>query len=235
MITPPDIKNLPFSVLVETLPDLKTLRRKYAALKASERRRAADFTYSQAIASQLFRRIAPEAGDPDGILGTLEALAIAPDFAPALLAVGSIEHQLGRHGEAMKHLLHLTELPHDFEDLSEIIDKAAQFLIDASELAQAECLFSAARGAFPDVALYHSGLGYCAGKQGRKAEALAHVQKAVDLEPDNAVYLGDLGWTLIEAGLPVEAKAPLLRAIALAPAKTMAERNLAYLEGLIGK
>jgi len=235
MTKPPDIRESPFSVLVGTNPDLSALRREYAGRTATERRRAADFIYSQAIASQLFRGFAPDAGGGDGISGTMAALAIDPDFAPTLLAVGSIEHQLGRHEEAMKHFLHLTELTNETGDLAGIIDKAAQFLIDASDLARAERLFGEAVRAFPDVALYHSGLGYCAGKQGRKAEALAHARKAVELEPDNAVCLGDLGWALIDAGCLDEAEAPLRRAVALAPGKTMAEGNLAYLERLIGK
>ena len=120
-------------------------------------------------------------------------------------------------------------------DLSEIIDKAAQFLIDAGDQAQAECLLGLAVEASPGVALYYSGLGYCAGKQGRKAEALAHFKKAVELEPDNALHLGDLGWALIDAGSLDEAEEPLRMAIALAPGETMAEGNLAYLERLIEK
>jgi len=107
MIKPPNIKDAPFSVLIETCPDLKELRREHAAGTAPERRRAADFTYSQAITSRLFRGFAPDVGGGDGISGTMAALAIDGDFAPALLAVGSIEHQLGRHAEAMKHFLHL--------------------------------------------------------------------------------------------------------------------------------
>ena len=135
----------------------------------------------------------------------------------------------------MKHFLHLTELARETEDLAEIIDKAAQFLMDAGALAQAERLFGAAVRAFPDVSLYYSGLGYCAGKQGRKTEALAHALKALEMEPDNAVRLCDLGWALIDAGCPGEAEAPLRRAIALAPGETMAEGNLAYLESLMEK
>ncbi len=235
MNKPPNIRESPFSVLLETSPDLKELRQEYAARTASERRRAADFTYSEALASQLLSRFAPDMGGGDEISGSMQALAIDPDFAPVLLTIGSIEHQLGRHEEAMKHFVHLTELAGETEDLAEIIDKAAQFLIDAGELAQAECLFAAALEAFPCVALYYSGLGYCAGKQGRKAEALALTRKAAELEPDNAVNLCNLGWALIDAGHPGEAEAPLRRAIALAPGKTMAEGNLAYLERLIGK
>jgi Flp pilus assembly protein TadD len=235
MPKPPNIKDSPFSVLIGTCPDLKGLRREHAAKTATERRRAADFTYSHAIASQLFSSFAPDMGGGDGISGTMEALAIDPDFAPALLAVGSIEHQLGRHEEAMKHFLHLTELTRESADLAEIIDKAAQFLIDAGDMSQAERLFGAAFKVFPDVALFCSGLGYCAGKQGRREEALTHAKKAVEIEPDNAVYLGDLGWAMIDAGCLGEAEAPLRRAVALAPGKTMAEGNLAYLERLIVK
>lgn len=235
MVKPPIIKDAPFSVLIETCPDLKELRLEHAAGTALERRQAADFTYSQAIASRLFRAYAPDVGGGDGISGTMTALAIDPDFAPALLAVGSIEYQLGRHAEAMRHFLHLTELTAETEDLAGIIDEAAQFLIDSGDLAQAEHLFGAAVAVFPGVASYYSGLGYCAGKQGRKTEALAYFKNAVELEPDNAVHLCDLGWSLIDAGHPGEAETPLRMAIALAPGETMAEGNLAFLERLIGK
>ncbi len=235
MTKPPQIKESPFSVLIETNPDLRELRMEHAGYTAEARQCAADFLYSQAIASRLFHGFAPDAGGGDGISGIMAALAIDPDFAPALLAIGSIEYQLGRYGEAMKHFIHLTELDAETEDLTDIIDKSAQFLIDAGDLTQAECLFRAAVRASPSVALYHSGLGYCAGKQGRKTEVLVHARKAVEMEPDNAVYLGDLGWALIDAGHLDEAEAPIRRAIALAPGETMAEGNLAYLERLIGK
>ena len=71
MIKPPNIKDAPFSVLIETCPELKELRREHAACSAPARHRAADFTYSQALASRLFSEFALDMGDGDGISGTM--------------------------------------------------------------------------------------------------------------------------------------------------------------------
>jgi tetratricopeptide (TPR) repeat protein len=230
-----DIKKSPFSLLIESSPQLKKLRARYASASATARQHAAEFVYSSDVASQMFQAFAPDMAGGDGLCGPVEALAIDPDFAPALLSVGSIEYQLGRHEEAMGHFLRLTTLPLDTADLSEIIDKAGDFLIDAEDLARAERLYHAAVSAFPAAATLHSGLGYCASKLGRKAEALAHARTTVALEPENAMLLCDLGWSLIENNLLAEAESCLRKAIALAPGETLAEGNLEHLGTLLSR
>ena len=97
----PDINESPFSVLIASSPTLKKLRTRYASASDTDRQHAAEFVYSSDIASQLFQAFAPDMAGGDGLSGPVEALAIDPDFAPALLSVGSIEYQLGRHEEAM--------------------------------------------------------------------------------------------------------------------------------------
>jgi tetratricopeptide (TPR) repeat protein len=129
----PDINKSPFSVLIASSPTLKKLRTRYASASDTDRQHAAEFVYSSDIASQLFQALAPDMAGGDGLSGPVEALAIDPDFAPALLSVGSIECQLGRHEEAMGHFLRLTTLPPDTADLAEIIDKAGDFLINAED------------------------------------------------------------------------------------------------------
>jgi hypothetical protein len=99
----PDINKSPFSVLVASSPTLKKLWTRYASASATDRQHAAEFVYSSDIASQLFQAFAPDMAGGDGLSGPVEALTIDPDFAPALLSVGSIEYQLGRHEEAMGH------------------------------------------------------------------------------------------------------------------------------------
>ena len=54
-------------MLIETSPYLKELRREYAAKTAPERRRAADFTYSASLASQLCSRFAPDMAGGDKV------------------------------------------------------------------------------------------------------------------------------------------------------------------------
>jgi tetratricopeptide (TPR) repeat protein len=225
----PEIKSSPFSVLIASSSELKKLRTRYASASAADRELAAEFVYSSAYAAELFRPFSPDLAGGNEFSGPIEALAIDPDFAPALLSVGSLEHQLGRHEEAMGHFLRLTTLPSNTTDLAEIIEKAGQFLIDSDDMERAESLYRAAVRAFPTVALFFGGLGYCASKLGRKPEALVHARMAVELEPENAVFLCDLGWALIENNLLAEAEVCLKKAISLAPGETMAEANLQHL------
>ena len=106
-------------------------------------------------------------------------------------------------------------------------------LLDQDDCANAERLYAAAVTAHPKVALYHAGLGYCAGRSGRKDEAVVHARRAVELESDNYRHLSDLGWSLIEAGDYDEAKMVLERAVALAPPDyQLAKGNLDYLQTL---
>jgi hypothetical protein len=100
----PTFHELPFSQLIKRDVPLAQLRQSYAGYAAKARREAADWAYHASSASDLFDRAlartgqAPPVADdwPPGI----EALAIDPTFAPALLTVGSIEYQLGRKHEA---------------------------------------------------------------------------------------------------------------------------------------
>lgn len=233
MKSSPDIREAPFSVLVKSSPELAELRAEYAEHTPTARRNAAEFIYSASAADDLLQRAGLGLGNEDPVRGLLDSLAIDPDFPPALLAVGSVEYQLGRINEAMALFLHLTSLPAATEDLEEIIEKAASCLNDAGDFALAERLYRAAVAEFPDHASYHGGLGYCASKLGRKGEALGHARKAVELDPTNPELVGDLGWSLIENKQYPEAEACLLKASAMAPGQTMAEKNLVYLRKLL--
>ena len=110
-------------------------------------------------------------------------LAIDPEYAPAMLAVGSLEYQYGRIEEAMALFLKLTTLPADTEDLPEIIDEAWDFLIDQGDHVNAGQLYAAAVNAYSQVALGRFGLGYCAAIGGRMDESVMHHRRAVELEP----------------------------------------------------
>ena len=134
-----------------------------------------------------------------------------------MLAVGSLEYQYGRVEEAMALFLNLTTLPADTEDLQEIIDKAGSFLIDQGDHVNAYQLYAAAVRMYPQVAVHHVGMGYCAAKGGRMDESVAHHGLAVELEPHSYLHLNDLGYTLLEAGQYDEAEKVLRRAVQLAP------------------
>ncbi len=219
----------PAAVLLREHPTLVELRRRYATCSAEERRMAADLSYHQAAADFVFGEAVgePERFGPVGS-GELAALAIDPSFAPAVLTVASIEYQCGRVEGAMALFLELPALADPPEDLVEIVDKAGDFLVDQGDLASAERLFRAAAEAYPDVTTYHVGVGYCAAKQGRKEEAVAHHRRAVDREPTNPDCLNDLGWSLVEAEQYDEAVQVLKMAVGLGPDRTRPDENLDY-------
>lgn len=215
-------RKLPFSVLVRDNEDLAAVRAKWAAMPPQERREAADFQYHSDAAASLFNNAMALSGSeglgepfwPSGIL----ALAIDPLYAPALLTVGSIEYQVGRIGEAMQLFSRLTEFPADEEDLSVIIDKAGDFLIDQKDCENALLLYEAAEKAFPREAVYPIGSGYCLGTLGRHEESIEKHRRADELEPDNYKHLNDLGYALFKGGKLDEAEEVLERSIALSPA-----------------
>ncbi len=224
-----------FSCLVANDDDLAFLRERYAPEAASERRLAADLEYNSAAASDLFQSALARAGQegleaeywPAGVL----ALAIDPEYAPALLTVGSLEYQLGRRGEALDLFMKLTRLGKDEEDLPEIIDKAGCFLIDNNDYENALELYSAAEKSDPGQPVYCSSSGYCLGKLRRLEEAVEKFRQAVSLEPDNHEHLNDLGFSLMEAGAFQQAEKELKRSKSLAPADyELSENNLKELQ-----
>ena len=117
----------------------------------------------------------------------------------------------------MDLFLTLTKLPKDTEELSTIIDKAGDFLIDNDDFDNALILYTAAEKAFPNNALYLIGSGYCLGKLGRYMDSVEKHRYAVVVEPNNYKHLNDLGYSLFEAGKFEEAEQFLEKSISLAP------------------
>jgi len=216
------LKRTPFCTLVKDNDDLAALRRDYAPQPARERRMAAEWEYDSHMASEIFEDSMALAGKdglgrpfwPSGVV----ALAIDPLYAPAILTVGSIEYQLGHIEEAMDLFKQLTKLPKDEEDLSTIIDKAGDFLIDECDYENALALYTAAEKAYPQEAIYCLGAGYCLGKLGHYDQAVEKNRDADALDPDNYEHLNDLGYSLLEAGKLDEAEKVLKKSISLAPA-----------------
>jgi Flp pilus assembly protein TadD len=215
------LEKVPFSVLVKDDSDLADFRRDYASRPARERRMAADWEYHSQMATELFNDTIALAGQeglgksswPAGVV----ALAIDPLYAPAILTVGSIEYQLGRAEETMELFMTLATLPKDEEDLTIIIDKAGDFLIDQDDYRNALTLYSAAEKAYPHEAVYPMGSGYCLERLGRYEESVRKHRCADALEPDNYEILNDLGYALLEAGEFDEAEEVFQRSLALAP------------------
>jgi len=211
-------ENTPFSRLIKESEELAQIRKEYASLSDKERMFAADYHYNASFASQLFDAALGKTSDKSSPWPCeVESLAIDPNYAPAILTVGSYEYIYGRIDEAMNLFLSLVTLPETTEDLVEIIDKAGDFLIDNKDYKNAKTLYLTAVRKHPNIPTYHSGLGYCLAKLGRLEEAVEQARCAVNLEPDNYLYLTDLGWSLVEAEHFDEAHTILERAVSISP------------------
>jgi len=215
-------QKLPFSTLVKKDKELLGIRREYALKSKSERRAAADFEYHSEMANDLFNDALAKTGE-EGFgrsywPAAVTSLAIDPLYAPAILTVGSIEYQVGRIEEAMDLFLTLTKLPEDEEEeLSTIIDKAGDFLIDNDDFENALNLYTAAEKMFPNDVLYLNGSGYCLGKLGHYMASVKKHRCAIVIEPNNYKHLNDLGYSLLEAGKFDECEHNLKKSISLAP------------------
>jgi len=87
-------------------------------------------------------------------------------------------------------------------------------------------LFRAATRRFPYVAVFHQGVGCCAGHERLHEEAIGASRRALELEPANARFMSDLGWSLLEARQLSEAHETLARAVAIDPDDELAKENL---------
>ncbi|MHC1744014.1 MAG: tetratricopeptide repeat protein [Syntrophobacteraceae bacterium] len=197
--------------------------------KGKKRAKGEDWSRFQAEAEYADSIFKSAIGDIEGSIASLErACELMPTYAPAVLSMGSVEYQRGRKAKGKKLFLDLLALPPDTEDLHEIIDEAGTFLIQTREYADGFDLYTEALARYPDVAVFHQGLGCCAGHQGLHEVAVQASRRALELEPGNQQFVNDLGWSLLEAGNLVEARSALERAVAMNPTDQLASENLRY-------
>jgi Flp pilus assembly protein TadD len=182
------------------------------------------FEAEAAYADSIFRSAI---GDTERCIHALErAVEISPGYAPAVLALGSVEYQRNRKAKGRRLLLSLVSVVDDAPDGTEIIDAAGDFLIQRGEYADGLELYRAAVQRFPDVGVFHQGRGCCAAHEGEFREAVAASRRALAIEPDNQKFVNDLGWCLAQSGALQEALATLERAVAMDPADELARENL---------
>jgi tetratricopeptide (TPR) repeat protein len=211
-----------FAELLSSDPELSALRADYSQKPAAKRRAAAEWVYDESISNSLFgAALARLQGErlpapwwPPGFA----ALAIDPEYAPALLTVGCYEHGCGRKAEGMRLLLQLTQVSPATKDWIEIIDKAGQALMDSGDAASTCRLYEAALKARPAEQEFIIGLGWALCRVGKQDEALPWLESAVAKAPNNYSVLNDYGWGLAELGRFDEAQKALEKAIQLAPA-----------------
>jgi len=173
-------------------------------------------------------------GDGEGCVEALrDSLEALPTYAPAILSLGSVEYQLDRRPEGRHLFLSLLCLPEGTEELTEIIDKAGDFLISTGEHADGLELYRGGTELFPDTAVFHQGVSCCAGHLQLYDEALAAAEAALALEPHNQEVVNDLGWSLHQAGRLEDAKAALEQAVAMDPADRLAAGNLSLCSSVL--
>ncbi len=163
---------------------------------------------------------------PAAVSALRRALEAKPDYAPAIFSMGTVEYQRGKRAEGRKFFQLLLSLPEDTTDLCGLIDHAGDFLIQRDAYKDGLELFRAAAARFPNVAVFHQGLGCCAGHRRLYDEALAASNRAIELEPSKQEFVSDLGWTLFLAGRLREAEEALERAVSMDPANECARNNL---------
>jgi tetratricopeptide (TPR) repeat protein len=140
-------------------------------------------------------------GDTERCIRALErTVEINPGYAPAVLALGSVEYQRKRKAKGRRLLLSLVSMVDDAPDRTEIIYAAGVFLIQTREFADGFEPYRTAVQRFPDVSVFGQGKGCCAGHMGELQEAVAASRHALELEPDNQLFVNDLGWSLTESG-----------------------------------
>ncbi len=182
------------------------------------------FNAEAAYAQSIFRS---GLGDARGCIAALrQALEVLPTYAPAILSMGSVQYQRGRRATGRRLFLSLLDLPDVTPDLCAIIDEAGDFLIQRGAYADGLELCRRAAARFPKMAVFHQGLGCCAGHEGHHDEAIAASRAALALEPNNQKFVNDLGWSLHQAGIIDEARATLERAVAMDPTDELAAENL---------
>ncbi len=182
------------------------------------------FEAEAAYAESIFR---DTIGDTEASIAAAErALEIRPDYAPAVLTMGSIEYQRGRDEDGSRLFRTLLSLPDESGDLWEVIDKAGDFLIQEERYAEGLELYEAGVRRFPDKAALYQGLGCCAGHEALFDKAVEVSQRALGLEPNRQDLTNDLGWSLFQAGQIEEAEEVLSRAVALDPSDERALENL---------
>jgi tetratricopeptide (TPR) repeat protein len=168
-------------------------------------------------------------GDLEGAVAALtRALEFAPGYAPAIFSLGTVEYQRGNLAAGRRLFHSLLACPADTPELCEIIDHAGDFLIERRAYKDGLELLRAAALQFPHVAVFHQGVGCCAGHEGLHQEAIAASRRALEIEPANARFLSDLGWSLLKAGQLSEAQEALSRAVAMDPGDELAKENLRF-------
>jgi tetratricopeptide (TPR) repeat protein len=154
------------------------------------------------------------------------ALAIAPDYVPALNNLGVTRRAQGRVDEAIRTYEAALRVRADYPDLH---FNLANALLAQNRVDEAAAHFRQASAGAPDSAAVHNNLGTALAEKGQLAEAAAAFERALLLEPTSVRAHRNLGNVLADLGRTAEARQHLERAVALAPGDADAQYDLGVL------
>jgi tetratricopeptide (TPR) repeat protein len=166
--------------------EFSALRAEYARQTAKKRRAAADWVYHESIGTQLFGAAIARLGGENPFApkwpAGFAALAIDPEYAPALLTVGCHEYSSGLEADGMGLLLQLTGLPPETPDL---IVGMGWALCRSHQTATALPWLKKAIANAPAESSVHNDYGWALIELGRLDEAERALEKAVGLASPN--------------------------------------------------
>jgi len=140
-------------------------------------------------------------GDLEGALGEYELVnGIFPDHMAAYNNRGRILTQLGRFDEAA--VMYEKAAALDRQSAFPLVNLSFMYLTLLPNAVAAEDVCRRLVALDPEVANYHSMLGWALAVQGRYDEAQDVLETALELEPGHAFAMPNLGYTLMAAGKP---------------------------------
>jgi predicted CXXCH cytochrome family protein len=142
----------------------------------------------------------------------------------ALRSGGRIEQAVPMYEEAAR------QEPHN----PAALERQAQALMGVKQFARAEQVFTQALDLAPNAGVWVQ-VGVARLQQGRTADALAALEKAIALDPDLAEAYNSIGAIGLETGDPSRAETALRNAIRIQPNYAEAHNNLANLLAAAGK
>lgn len=179
-----------------------------------------------------------DAGDRDGALAVLNALAKEHPTDPDILAAhAGLLQRAERHGEAiLTYDAALTATPENAANrwMLYYFRGISHFHADSWPLAERD--FRAALAQRPDQPQVLNYLGYSLVERGENLdEALDMIERAVRAAPDSGAITDSLAWALFRLGRYQEAIGPMERAVELEPADPIVSDHLGDVLWAVGR
>jgi tetratricopeptide (TPR) repeat protein len=150
----------------------------------------------------------------DAIAHYRQALAVAPDYAPAYSNLGTALREQKRFSEAIASYQQALKLQPEFASANYNL---ANLLLDEGDAAGSIDHFERAIREEPASADVHNNFGIALASTGRIEEALREFRQAIDLDPASAKAYRNLGDSLLSQGSSADGISALHRAVALDP------------------